>query len=102
MSRHASGGGETALAEGLLTLVLLIAAGIGILLWAMLSELWNIYKTRAFTGTRSAKVLWYALACLLGIFLLAGLLATQPHMAPIGLFTACWSLFAYVIVCIGI
>lgn len=93
--------GTGGLIGGAILLAVLLAAGIGILLWATLSELWNIYATTGRTGSPTAKkILTYALVCLLCIFVVSGLLATQPDTAPIGLFTACWALFVYVIVCI--
>jgi hypothetical protein len=89
------------LISGAILLAVLLAAGIGILLWAMLSELWHIYATTGRTGSDGArKILKYALAALIGVFVVSGLLATQPDTAPIGLFTACWATMAYTITCI--
>jgi signal transduction histidine kinase len=99
VARHSSGGAETALAEGLFALVLLVAAGIGILLWVMLSEVWKIYASRAFTGTRSAKILWGALAALCVVYAIAGIIALNPELVPVGVFLACWATFAYVVTC---
>jgi succinate-acetate transporter protein len=87
------------LANGVLLLAVLIAAGIGMLLWVMLTELWKIYATRAFTGTRSAKVLWAALAALCVVYAIAGIIALNPELVPVGVFLACWATFAYVVTC---
>ncbi len=103
MSRYDSGDFTGGLIGGVLVAAALLVAVVGMLLWAMLSELWNIYATTGRTGSpRARKILTYALVALLGVFVVSGLLATQPDTAPIGLFTACWALLVYVIVCIAV
>ncbi len=72
------------------------------LLWAMCTELVKIYSERAFTGTRSARILWIALACLIGALVVAGLFATFPHTAAIGVIVACWATFLFTVVVVWI
>jgi hypothetical protein len=98
VSRHSSGSAETALAEGIFALVLLVAAVIIILLVYMVSELYRIFRDHVH-NSKASRILWGALAGLLSILLLAGILATNPDLAPLGLAIGAWALFAFSVVC---
>lgn len=93
-------------AAGLAALIaLIIMAVVVAFLVAMATEIIRIYRARAFQPTRTARLLWAALAGLLGVWLLAGLLALHPQSVPLAAYLASWSFLAYCImveVCDGL
>ncbi len=99
MSRRSFEDDVSGAAAGLAALItLIVMAVILAFLVAMATEIVRIYQTRAFQPTRIARILWIALACLLGVWLLAGLLALNPAFAPLSAYLASWGFLAYCIV----
>ena len=103
MYRRSSDRSEEAIA-GLVGLALLVTAiviaVIVIVIISLVTELWRIFKTRGFEHTQHSRILWGALAGLLGLWLVAGLLATNPSTASLALVIGCWSFFVFVLVCL--
>lgn len=103
MHRRSSDRSEEAIA-GLVGLSLIVAAivlaVIVIVAISLVTELGRIYKTRGFERTQQSRVLWSALAGLLGLWLVAGLLATNPATVSLALAIGCWGFFIFVLVCL--
>jgi hypothetical protein len=100
MARHSSD--EAATAQ--LVTVSLMGAGIilaiiALVLVALVSELWRIFKAHAFTPGPASRWLWGALAGLCGLLLVAGILASNPSTTAYSLPIVCWSFFVFVLVC---
>jgi hypothetical protein len=102
MSRRMSGMGDAA-ADSLLGAAVVIAALLvivsAIMLVALLKELWRIFQAHAFQNSRAGRILWGALAGLVGVLLICGLLAGNPATTSLSLVIASWSLFVFVVVC---
>ncbi len=90
---HAMGGLVGMLLIGAVLVALLILA----IVVAVVTELWHIYRHRAFRKTLYSRILWSALAGLGIAWLLAALLASSPALS-LGL--VAWSFFLFTIVCI--
>lgn len=99
MSRHSVEDEVAGAAAGLAALItLIVMAVIVTFLVAMATEIVRIYRTHAFQPTKTARILWVAAACLLGVWLVAGLLATHPQFAPLAAYLASWGFLAYCVV----
>ena len=99
MSRHSFEDEVAGAAAGLGMLIMLIVMAVIVaFLVAMATEIVRIYQTRAFQPTKTARILWIAAACLLGVWLLAGLLALNPLFVPSAAYLASWSFLLYCIV----
>ncbi len=96
---------EESAAAGLVGLALVVAIVVAAilitLLVILLKELGRVYLARAFEATRTARILWFALAGLLGAWLVAGLLATSSATLSLALSLAAWSFLAFVLVVEG-
>ncbi len=90
---HAIGGLFGMLLIGAVLVALLILA----IVVAVVTELWHIFRTRAFRKTSYSRVLWSALAGLGIAWFIAALLAGSPAMS---LALVAWSFFLFTIVCI--
>ena len=83
-------------AAGLVMLALIAAlVVIGIVLAAMVTELFRIFRARAFQPTGAAKVLWIGLILLLAIWLLAGMSAADPNLGAPASYLAAWAFLAF-------
>jgi hypothetical protein len=102
--RYDTGDVGAGLAGVVLIVAVLVLAIIVTLIVCVVSELYNIYKTRAFdeNDTRSSKLLWGALVGFAGVLLVAGIFATMPATAPYGAMLGAWSTFVYTVTCIVI
>ena len=100
MSRRTS---DEALAAELATVSVvgagIILAIIVVVLIALVSELWRVFKAHAFQRTQASRMLWIAFASLLVLLLIAGLLASNPVTASAAPIVACWSLFVFILAC---
>ncbi len=85
---------------GVALLVMLVVAGIILtLLYLTVTELFRIYRARATDASQTSRHLWTALACLLGVFLLAGLYAGLTQDGVTSLIIVSWSFLVYVLAC---
>jgi hypothetical protein len=96
---------EDQMIEGLAGLMLwatiIVSAIVMTILIVLLKELGRVYAARAFQPTRTARVLWIALAGLVGLWLLGAVLATNPANAVLGAYIASWAFLAFVLVVEG-
>jgi hypothetical protein len=83
---------------GVVLAAVLLAVVFGMLLVAMLTELWRINTNAAMTPD-TRRYLWGALAGFLGALLLAGLLSALTYDGGVGLFVAALGFFLYVLAC---
>jgi hypothetical protein len=84
---------------GLIGLIVLISLIVAIaIVVVLLTEVWRVYRTRAFgQSTATARYLYVALAVLLGIWSFAVWLAGDPGLAPAGSYIASWAFLIFVI-----
>lgn len=80
--------------------LLMMAVAITIFI-ATLKEIPRIFAERGFQPTRTARILWIALAALLGLWLLAAILATNPATVVLATYIASWGFLAFVMVVEG-
>src|SRR5438045_3615822 len=89
-----------ALAEGLGALVvwavILASIAAATLLIVILKELGRIYLARAFRPGWGARILWLALAAFIGVWVVAGVLATNPPTVPLASYLSSWSFLLFV------
>ncbi len=99
MARYQSWEGDAAagVVFALVVLVALAAVGIWKIAEATLKEIGRIYVENGSRG-RTARLLWYVLAGLLGIWLLCGVIgAAVPAAAAACANIAAWGFFAYIL-----
>jgi hypothetical protein len=96
---------EDAVAEAgasvMLVILVMVAAVVATVIVILLMEIARIYQAQAFAATTIARILWIALAALLAVWLLAGLLAASPATLPLGLYLAAWAFLAFVVIAEG-
>src|SRR5712692_7604005 len=99
MSSQSSGSDAFTVAATTLVIVGLLAAGAFVikLVVALATELFRIYKARAFQPTTTARILWGALALLIGLWCLAAVLATNILTMPAAAYIATWSFLGFVV-----
>jgi hypothetical protein len=89
---------EEQVLDGLLGIMLvgamLLALAVVSLIVMITTELVRIFRERS----QQYPQLWYALAGLLGVWLIAGLISLQPGMQLVGISLGCW---AFCLFCIG-
>jgi hypothetical protein len=96
---------DEAAAEGIagamLLIGLVIVVVIALIILALLAELWRIFKEHTVQppSPTASRILWGALAGLFVLWLIAGLLTTNPATATLGAAVACWSFFVFVVLC---
>jgi hypothetical protein len=102
MPRHSSSW-EADVAEGIVGMAFVatvILIGVVLtLLYLMLMELWRIFQARAMDGTTTARNLWQALACLIGAWVLAAVVAAATQQGIYALLLAAWSFLLFVLAC---
>lgn len=92
----------SAQAANWMMVVVLAAVAVAIIIFiATLKEVPRIYAERGFQPTGTARVLWIALATLLGLWLLAAVLALNPATVVLATYVASWSFLAFVMVVEG-
>jgi hypothetical protein len=69
------------------------------LLYLTATEIFKIYRSRATGSSQTSRYLWGALACFLGVLLLAGLLTATTHDGSAGLALSSLGFFCYVLAC---
>jgi hypothetical protein len=102
MARRSDGGdGAEQLAGAVVGLGLLIVVVIVLVVIALLAELWRIFREHTLQprSPEATRTLWGSLAGLCVLWLIAGLLATNPTTTGLGLTIGCWSFFAFVLIC---
>ncbi len=98
MSHRRNHDWEGDLAGSIIMVALVIAVVVFTLIVILITELWRVYKTRALQSTESSRIFWIVLACLLGAWLIAGLMTLNPQTLPLGVYVAAWSFLAFVII----
>jgi predicted lysophospholipase L1 biosynthesis ABC-type transport system permease subunit len=97
MARRNANAWEADLLGIVIMAVLIAVVVVGTLLYLTVTELWRIYRDRATGETGTGRFLWGALAGLLGVLFLAGLLSVTTHNGSVGLAVAALSFFLYVL-----
>lgn len=96
---------EDAAATGIAGLCLVVAIVVAAFLMTILiiltRELIRVYQSRATQPTLVARILWVALALLLGVWLVAGLLLTHAATTGLGAYSAAWAFLLFVVVVEG-
>jgi hypothetical protein len=98
---NASHSWDEDLATGLVALAVAAAVMLAVTILVLLTDLCRVFLERAFTRTRTARILWVALVCLALALTISSILIASPPTLSVGIYLAAWSFLAFAVVVEG-